>query len=273
MKTKQFTTDFTEVLKTEAFTTPLEIPRPDGEGIPFRFKGIVDAHGTQLGAVTEKYALVQNMTVAKAVADALHDNGIERRDIRRGRARYGNGKTRFDIHLPSEAFSVPGDSSEITPTIQVGNDYRGAGGLNIGQGAFREVCTNGMVAFVVAHALRMRHIGDLSYATIYPQVSEAIQCTLQEAQDQREVAGLLADTAQDQSWVDDLLENTAKRYQPALARALGDNTTELGANSWAVAQAISEVATHDMPSSWAAEQWATHAVQDLVQSINQGVTS
>ena len=257
------TTDFTSVIQMSAKTVPLQIVG----GEDFRFKGIVDQNGDQLAAVTDRYALVQNIDVARAVRDALYDNGIEKGQAKRGRAMYSNGHTRFDVHLPEEGFHVPGDPSKISPTIQVGNDYRGAGGLTLRMGAFREVCVNGMIAFVATHSMKLRHVGNLGYDMIYGQISEAVSGALQDAQDQREVAILLAESAVPQAWVDELLEETAKRYQPALATALGTNTEAIGSNAWAVAQAISEVATHNMPTSWAAEAWATEAVQALVREV------
>ncbi len=281
MKT-QYTTDFTSVITRSAHLVDLDMRKLVNqihdsniyEHEPFRFKGIVDSQdGTQLAAVTSRYALVQNMDVAQAVADALYDNGIGKTDIQRGPALYSNGKTRFDVKLPASSFTAPGDPSDLIPTIQVGNDYRGGGSLTLRVGLFRLLCTNGLVSFVRGEMIKMRHTGTVDYSTIFALILPVLTKMLAEVDDQKKVITMLAEAPAHGAWIDDLLKRTSDRYSARISGAMERNMDELGGNSWAVAQAISEVATHEMPTGWAAEQWATAAVQHLIADtkVQQGV--
>lgn len=258
----KYTTNFDEVIKANARLVNLQTV--DGE--PFRFRGIVDHNGHQCAAVSDRYTLVQNRTLAEVLKDVLFDKGIT--SIDRGRCLYSNGRTRFDVHLPDTAFKVEGDPSNQMSTIQIGNDYGGGGSILVRMGVFRTICTNGMIAFTRGETMRVKHVGLLGYDQLYPLMMKALERQLAVAEKQREVAGLLASTAVPAQWVNNLLEETAKRYRSGLERALQRNTNELGNNSWAVTQAISEVATHEMRTGWAAETWATKAVQNLIDEIN-----
>jgi hypothetical protein len=262
MARAKYITDWEQVATVKAKTVPLDIR--DEEHTPFRFNGIVDQFGTQLGAVSDRHALVQNVTVVKATADALFDMGHSPNDLRRGKAMYANGKSSIDILLPGEAFRAPGDPSDLIPSMKIKNHYAGLGSLEFWLGLMRVVCTNGMTVIIRGESIKLRHVGEIGYDRVYEMVRPIIAKVMQQVEDQKEVVQLLAGIPAPMGFVDQLLEEVGDRYRSRLLGSIQSNITQLGDTGWAVAQGITEHATHDRPIGWATQDWEANATKELI---------
>lgn len=224
-----------------------------------------------LAALSGKYALVKNSELLSALDLAASEAGA---NLRPQSARYFNGRSEVVLELPGFEYQPPGDPSNTTPTINLYNDYRGGLALNLFAGAIRGICTNGMVFGHVLTRRRRVHTG---------RVQQEIMAYAQEAvngiADAALAAKLTAEFAVEHKltdeavneWLDRLEEGTAKKYQASLTRAVDENLRALGQNAWGLTQAISEVATHTMPTSNASVDWRDAWVDKVLDGL--GVTS
>lgn len=218
-----------------------------GELTLSRFDTIIDDNGYECGAVSDHYTLIRNQDLVAAVDLASDEIGIE---LECGPASYHNGRSRFSFYPPDE-YRVAGDPSGIRTQIEIGNGYGGRANISGMSGAFRLICTNGMVIGQVHQAISRKHTGEIS-------VMEVILALLTELVNQadkhQEVVRHASEISADQVRLDPVFKHTAPRYQKQLHDAIMSNTAEIGNNVWAITQAISEVATHDMPG-WNATEW------------------
>lgn len=266
MKTSKYITDFATVANMTARTRPLALA---DDGTAYPWLGVEDSIGNILPPVSPRYALVPNRTLVDVTADALFDCGVERGELRRGRAMYHNGRSRLNIDLLGEQFTVPGDPSDLIPQLAIGNAFAGLGSIQFRIELVRLICTNGMVQVIRQHVVKMRHVGVVEYEDLYPKVRKIVAKMLKEVADQKEVASLLASVPAPESYITRLLEETAERYQSRLAAAIDRNMADLGATAWGLAQGITEHATHERPVSWASQDWSANAIADLVKVVRQ----
>jgi len=258
----------------EAWTEPCY--RAGGEET--RYKLVVDETDTPLGAVTDQYTLIRNADLLSAVEVASDIRGV-RLDPLKGA--YRSGKSVYHIMMPDYGYRVGADTSDTNPTIILRNDYRGGGGLKIQGGFFRVICTNGLIRGEIAHYSNIRHVGKIDLLHF---VETAILKTVEMAEVNRLLAETLAGVrAPEWSEIDQLTArelvlvmpglpeviqaDTADRYHGDLARAVRENTSAIGNNLWAIAQAVAEVATHRMQErhhyNMAADEWAARQLQRI----------
>lgn len=250
--------------------------RVDGDHVEAtRFKLVCDEINGPLGAVTERYALVQNRELVAALDVAASQQGLTVEPVR---ATYRNGRASYRFAVPDLEFRANGDTSLTQATIDLRNDYRGSGGLHIMSGWYRLICTNGLVVGVTAHKNLVRHTGTID---VYTFVADAVA----KLRDEFEVQRVMAETLAAQRYhaptgiptreesrkaieagvgtlVDTIISDTAERYVPALAQALWENERDMGPNLWAVTQAVAEVSTHRM-RGFAADEWATRQLRTV----------
>lgn len=230
-----------------------------------RFKDVVDENGHECGTVTKHYRLVTNGDLVAAMDLASDELGI---DIEAGHGRYYNGRAQYTMYLGDE-YRVPGDASGLRPQIVIGNSYGGKASLSGKAGVYRLVCTNGMIAGKVVRADYQRHIGEFD---LLPFVCNLMSAVIQRAEEHKQIAIVAANTEfntkvnevldeaikaereRNRKFIQDLAENTPKKYHRQLRGAILENRRELGNTVWAISQAIAEVATHDM-QGWSADTW------------------
>lgn len=233
-----------------------------------RFRAIVDAHGYQCGAVTEDYRLITNPTIAHAVDLASDSLGL---DLYVKRAAYSRGKFKLSMTMP-DTFRVPGDNSGIQPQLEIGNGYGGGAALTGKAGVYRQVCTNGLIIGTVVSQAYQRHVGNID---IYGMVLGLMEAVIARANAAKVTAELAAQTAfennpDNAAFLAGLLEDTAKKYQQPLVNAIDSNRREVGPTVWAILQAISEVATHDM-RGWNADAWQARQTNSVLEYAGIGV--
>lgn len=237
-----------------------------------RFKLILDEHENELGAVSDRYTLVQMRDLISALDVAAGDAGL---DLVPTKASYVNGKGTYTFEAPDHGYRVPGDPSDLRPTFILGNDYRGAGSVVGMSGVFRLVCTNGMTIGKVDTKIRQRHVGEID---VYAIVSDMVNGLVDRFEAERVMAEALAasryhttmptreyaeqSTVHSSTLVDRIMADTPARYEGKLITADRENRQVMGDNLWALSQAVAEVSTHAMRGA-AADAWATRQFNQI----------
>ena len=110
--------------------------------------------GQVLSCMTDNYKLVKNETIIKYAQPIIEKNGGKIKEVNL----LNNGaKVHMSWHFPKQVVNI-GIDDDLTPEIVIRNSYNGTVGVNIIAGAFRLVCTNGMIIGVVAKKYTNRHI-------------------------------------------------------------------------------------------------------------------
>ena len=127
-----------------------------------------------LSCMTDEYKLITNKQIFSYANPMIKKNGGQIKEV----AIFSEGaRTTVKWHFPNEKVSVrKGDV--MTPEIVIRNSYDGTVGLNILAGAFRLVCTNGMIIGVIAQNYKNKHsVYNVSLDDIEPVIDETIKKT------------------------------------------------------------------------------------------------
>ena len=130
--------------------------------------------GQVLSCMTDEYKLITNRQVFNYANPMIRKSGGVIKEV----AVFSDGaRSTVKWHFPNEKVSVrKGDM--MTPEIIIRNSYDGTIGLNILAGAFRIVCTNGMVIGVIAQNYKNKHsVYNVSLDDIEPVIDETIKKT------------------------------------------------------------------------------------------------
>ena len=130
--------------------------------------------GEVLSCMTDEYKLITNRQVFNYANPMIRKSGGEIKEV----SVFSDGaRTTVKWHFPNEKVSVrKGDM--MTPEIVIRNSYDGTIGLNILAGAFRFVCTNGMIIGVIAQNYKNKHsVYNVSLDDIEPVIDETIKKT------------------------------------------------------------------------------------------------
>ena len=103
-------------------------------------------NGKVLSCMTNDYKLVTNETVIKYASPIIEKSGGKVKEVKS----LSNGaKSIMTWNFPKEKVNI-GKNDDLTPEIIIKNSYDGTVGLNILAGAFRLVCSNGLVIGIIA---------------------------------------------------------------------------------------------------------------------------
>ena len=106
-----------------------------------------------LSCMTNEYKVVKNETIIKYALPVIQDAGGMFKECKT----FAEGaRTTMTWNFPNEQVTI-GKNDVLTPEIIIKNSYDGTIGVNVLAGAFRLVCTNGMIIGVVAHDYRNKH--------------------------------------------------------------------------------------------------------------------
>ena len=110
--------------------------------------------GQVLSCMTDNYKLVKNETIINYAQPIIEKNGGELKEVNL----LNNGaKVHMSWHFPKQVVNI-GKNDDLTPEIVIRNSYNGTVGVNIIAGAFRLVCTNGMIIGIIAKKYMNKHI-------------------------------------------------------------------------------------------------------------------
>ena len=131
--------------------------------------------GSILSCMTDNYRLIKNETIMNYANPVIKKNKGVLREVRL----FGNGaKTTMTWQFPKQKVRI-GPDDEMSPEIIIRNSYDGTIGVNIMAGAFRLVCTNGMVIGVVLDNYKNKHS---VYNIELDKLEESIISTIEKTQ-------------------------------------------------------------------------------------------
>jgi hypothetical protein len=126
---------------------------PQGD-VPTDYKLIVREDKNQiLSCMTNEYKVVKNETILKYALPVIQKAGGRFKEC----MTFANGaRTTMTWHFPKEKVKVS-ENDLLTPEIIIKNSYDGSVGVNIMAGAFRLVCSNGMIIGVISSDYKNKH--------------------------------------------------------------------------------------------------------------------
>ena len=150
-------------------------PLNNEEVVPSGYKFIMREDTNEvLSCMTNEYKLVPNKKIFDYANPIIKKNGGVLKEV----TIFGEGaRTTVKWHFPKVKVSV-NKGDEMTPEIVIRNSYDGSLGVNILAGAFRLVCSNGMVIGVVAQNYKNKHsVYNVSLDDIESVIDETINKT------------------------------------------------------------------------------------------------
>ena len=109
--------------------------------------------GKVLSCMTNDYKLVTNETILKYASPIIKKSGGKVKEVKS----LGDGaKSIMTWNFPKEKVNI-GKDDDLTPEIIIKNSYDGTVGLNILAGAFRLICSNGLVIGIIAENYKNKH--------------------------------------------------------------------------------------------------------------------
>jgi len=127
-----------------------------------------------LSCMTNEYRLIDNKTIYNTAEPIMKDVGAKLTEVQ---TFSGGAKTSWKWILPDVQVDL-GDGDLINPEVTLRNSYNGQWGLHILGGAFRMVCSNGMVIGVVISRKNYKHsIYNISLDDIAPSINDTITAT------------------------------------------------------------------------------------------------
>ena len=139
--------------KFPVFEAAVTYDTPNGD-VPTNYKLIVRKDTNKiLSCMTNDYKLVKNETIMNYADPVIKKNNGKLKEVR---LLNDGAKTMMRWTFPDQTVKI-GHNDEINPEIIIKNSYDGTIGVNIMAGAFRLVCSNGMVIGVVLDDYKNKH--------------------------------------------------------------------------------------------------------------------
>ena len=130
--------------------------------------------GDILSCMSDNYKLITNKQIIEAANPIIKKSGGKLKEVNV----FGKGeKLHMNWHFPNHLVKLS-NKDEMTPEIVIDNSYNGTVGVNIIAGAFRIICSNGLVIGVVAHKYKNKHIkSNVSLDDFESVISQTIENT------------------------------------------------------------------------------------------------
>jgi len=168
------------------------IKTEQGLSIPSKFALVRSDTKDVLSVVTDKYKLLKHEDVIDSFRNALHGIGADEKIVLKT-----NGAQLFATYKLNEEFEVA-KNDKLNMQFIVRNSYNYTSSLQIILGAFRLVCSNGMIVGKQFISFSQRHIGEntlidkkvlgetidkltLDFKSSLPQISKMIKTSLKTA--------------------------------------------------------------------------------------------
>jgi Domain of unknown function (DUF932) len=129
---------------------------PDGFVIPNRVAVVRTDTMRPIGLVSKKYALLPHADVVDALRQTFKGQEVQEKI----RMTHNGARMHVEITLPNITLKVEGD--EIAMRLVVGNSYDASRKVNIAFGAYRVVCSNGMIIGRRLISVSRRHVGEVT---------------------------------------------------------------------------------------------------------------
>ena len=229
----------------------------DKEVVNNGFKFIVrEDTGAVLSCMTDEYKLIQNNDIYETASDVMNGMDAELTEVES----FSNGaKTQFKWTLKGTKVDL-GDGDVVSPEITLKNSYNGQWGLHILAGAFRFICSNGLVIGTVISRKNYKHsVYNMDLKDIEPSIQETVLATKGIFNDD---LPKLKDTKVKEKHLVELIEMIPSNQMEAFTQYLMKDKPK---NYWDLLNSATWIATHSMKRS-------NEATHKLEQSIYPTIT-
>ncbi len=226
------------LFKVEEYPAPHPFYNEEGwETQPTGYKYIVNEEtGQVISCKTDDYLLVPNKRIIDSVMPAIEKLGGKLVSA----VMFGYGRrTIYKFRFPQ---NVGIGDDIINPQVIVRNSYDGSVGIHIIAGAFRKVCSNGMVIGNIVSSINNKH---LVYNKNLELLEEHINLTIQKLEALLSVAIqklMNASPVRPESIVD-FIEMFPERISPYVIEYMTNNKPN---NYWDLLNVATYIATHKM---------------------------
>lgn len=145
---------------TSDYDFPVELQRITTQSsniaIPNRLAVVRTDTLETIGVVSKKYSLLPHAEVIDTLRETLKGQTVEEKIL----LTHHGARMHLEITLPDITLKIDGD--EIAMRLVVSNSYDGSRKVNIAFGAYRLVCSNGMIVGRKLLSLAQRHVGEIS---------------------------------------------------------------------------------------------------------------
>lgn len=197
-----------------------------------------------LGVSTSKYGVLPNRQAFDMVFSAINEIGADAEvvDVSMGG---GDARVRATIEFP-EIVCDPGDGHTLNYRLVVENSYNGSTNFGFQHGAFRLVCTNGMIIGVRTGQFKFRHTGSIEnnfeqvlnqFKTMLPNAAEMVRNGVQGL-----VHAPLALSVDDTRDLIVALASLPAKYHKGFTEMANDNNTR---THWDAYNHFTDMITHD----------------------------
>lgn len=210
-------------------------------------------NGMVLSCMTDDYKVVQNNDLIDIVNPIIKDQGGVLSDAK---VFGGGGRSKWTWKFNDNKIKVENEDS-IAPTIDIWNSYDGTVAVNILAGAFRFVCSNGMVIGYILGKANFRHINNnmsLKPEEIAKSVSNTVMKTKNIFTDE---FPKLIETPVKKTHITELIKMLPNQTGDDIVRYLLEKTIE---NYWDLLNAATWIATHKMNRKYE----ATHKFESRI---------
>jgi hypothetical protein len=236
--------------------------------VPSRFRSVVDDNGDELGAVSDRYKLVQTADVVSAFDLEAETRGY---DMQPREGFYRNGRSKITFDIRNRTYRKSGGDGDITPMLYLENGLGGTNALRGGTGSNIARCGNGLWMGDIIAKDTKRHTSGIDILAfvrfLFDKLDERIE---------RDLHLIEAARATRFNFTDELTkkvgESAPKRLLPQFREIIQRNRRIQGDTVWAMLQAITELSTHHMRERrdgthvWSADEWTRTNVRRISEN-------
>jgi|TARA_Y100000034_G_C6843819_1_gene382062 hypothetical protein len=213
-----------------------------------------------LSCMTDEYRTVTNKQVIDEVAKPLKSSGALFKEARM----FGDGaRTKWSWTFPKTKVDI-GDGDVVNPEITIHNSYDGKWELSFMAGAFRLVCSNGLVIGTILDSKKNRHS---IYNTNLDKIAELIMDTVNKTTDLfNEDFPMLQSTKVHDKSIPRVVEVLPQQaIEPFVRYCMGHDIK----NYWDLLNAFTWVTSHALNR----EHESTHKLESKVYPLIKGMAS
>ena len=127
-----------------------------------------------LSIVTKDYQLVENEKLVEAIMPSIDSFGGKLIECKL----FGDGsRVQYRFQFPDKKITIL-DQDDLIPEVVIKNSYDGSTAITVMAGAFRLVCTNGMVIGQIVDYFRNRHLTDVDVSKLNDIIQSTIEKTI-----------------------------------------------------------------------------------------------
>lgn len=197
-----------------------------------------------IGTHKSGFKLVKNSEVFPAVHDALKRSSLDLTGMTiKDEISNGGAKAFRTYVFPAHTVEISnGDECQLQ--IRWGNSYDGSMSLNAIGGAFRLLCSNGMVAGDVAGRVKRKHTKNIDFESLVASINNSTVEYIRRMEEWKNWTTVHVTDAAAQT-VFEAMPGTNDKLVEKLMRNWQDEKSEIGNTKWALFNALTYWSTHE----------------------------